>query len=249
MQREPLFNVPPVVTALIAVLIVVHVVRLLFLSAAQDQYIIDLFAFIPARYDTTLLLGNILPGGWGAQFWTFVTYAFLHASWLHLGVNIVWFLPFGTAIARRFGAMRFLAFFAVTAACGAMAHLIAHDGDNTIVIGASASISGTMAGAMRFAFQRGGPLGARRAGPEGDPYRVPAIPLLFVLTDLRVLMFIIVWFAINFLFGVGSVPLAGEGQAVAWQAHIGGFLAGLLLFSWFDPPDQARPPQQSALPH
>jgi len=209
LQREPLFNVPSVVTAIIALLIVVHVVRL-FLSGAHDQYVIDLFAFIPARYDTTLLLGNILPGGWGAEFWTFVTYAFLHASWLHLGVNIIWFLPFGSAIARRFGAIRFLAFFAVTAACGALAHLFAHAGDNTVVIGASASISGTMAGAMRFAFQRGGPLGARRAGLEVDPFRVPAIPLLFVLTDLRVLIFIIVWFAINFLFGIGSLPLAGD---------------------------------------
>jgi membrane associated rhomboid family serine protease len=65
---------------------------------------------------------------------------------------------------------------------------------------------------------------------------VPAIPLSGMLRDGRVLAFLAVWFGTNILFGMGTVTIAGEpGQAVAWQAHIGGFLAGLLLFSWFDP--------------
>jgi membrane associated rhomboid family serine protease len=234
-QRERLLNIPPVVTFLVAVFVIVHVGRLLLLTSAQDQYFLDLFAFIPARYDNTLLFGQLLPGGWGASLWTFVTYSFIHANWIHLGVNVIWFLPFGSAIARRFGPLRFLTFFAVTAATGAMLHLFTHGGDNTEVIGASAAISGTMAGAMRFAFQRGGPLGGRRDGAQ-DPYRVPAIPLLYVLTDARVLVFLIVWFGINIIFGAGSLSLTGPGQTVAWQAHIGGFLGGLFLFSWFDPP-------------
>jgi len=49
-----------------------------------------------------------------------------------------------------------------------------------------------------------------------------------------------VWFGLNLLFGLGSVSLVtGDNQSVAWEAHLGGFLAGLLLFSLFDP---ARPP-------
>jgi membrane associated rhomboid family serine protease len=240
-QREPLFNVPPVITFVVTFLVLVHIGRVWFLTPEQDQYFLNMFAFIPARYDNVWLMGQILPGGWGAEFWTFVTYAFIHASWMHLGVNMIWFLPFGSAIARRFGTVRFLAFFAVTAAAGAMAHLVTHGADNSEVIGASAAISGAMAGAMRFAFQRGGPLSPRREG-DVDPFRVPAIPLVFVLTDPRVLAFLVAWFGINILFGLGSVSLAGPGQTVAWQAHIGGFLAGLLLFSWFDlPPDHSRP--------
>ena len=107
------------------------------------------------------------------------------------------------------------------------------------MIGASAAISGTMAAAMRFAFQRGGPLNFRRSGDDSD-YRVPAIPLSGVLRDGRVLVFLLVWFGINILFGLGSLPMSGMGanQTIAWQAHIGGFLAGLLLFSWFDPKPQ-----------
>jgi membrane associated rhomboid family serine protease len=244
-QREPLFNIPPVVTFLVAVFVIVHVGRLWFLNAEQNQYLLDLFAFIPARYDNTYLFGDILPGGFGAEVWTFFTYSLIHASWLHLGVNVIWFLPFGSAIARRFGPARFLAFFAVTAACGAMLHLFTHGGDTAAVIGASAAISGTMAGAMRFAFQSGGPLSRQRES-GADPYRVPSIPLLFVLTDPRVLGFLVVWFGINILFGAGFTSLSG-GQPVAWQAHIGGFLAGLFLFSWFDPPpEQSR---AAALPH
>ena len=66
------------------------------------------FAFIPSRYDTSVVLGGVLPGGFGAQLWTFVTYALIHADWTHYGVNAVWLLPFGSAVARRFGALRFL---------------------------------------------------------------------------------------------------------------------------------------------
>src|SRR5664280_3437097 len=81
------------------------------------------FAFIPSRYDTSIVPGGALPGGFGAQLWTFVTYSLIHADWMHYGVNAVWLLPFGSAVARRFGAPRFLVFFAVTAAAGAAMHL------------------------------------------------------------------------------------------------------------------------------
>jgi len=71
---------------------------------------------------------------------------------------------------------------------------------------------------------------------------VPALPLSGVLRDPRVLAFVVVWFGVNFIFGAGSLPIVGEDAPVAWEAHIGGFLAGLLLFSLFDPaPRRATP--------
>ena len=93
-------------------------------SEQQDVEFLLTFAFIPARYDASLVLGGALPGGFGAEMWTFVTYALIHADWTHFGVNAIWLLPFGSAVARRFGAARFLAFFAVTAAAGAGLHLV-----------------------------------------------------------------------------------------------------------------------------
>ena len=235
MKREPALNIPPVIVAVLAVLALVHAVRVFVLTPDQNTELLWLLAFNPMRYGMGLLPPAALPGGLGAQIWTFVTYALLHASWIHLGVNAIWFLPFGSAVARRFGALRFLIFFAVTAAAGALAHLFAYGGQNAPVIGASAAISGTMAGAMRFAFQRGGPLSFWRTGGDAD-FRVPAAPLSRLLHEPAVLVFLVVWFGINLLFGLISLPTGmGGGEVVAWQAHVGGFLAGLLLFSWFDP--------------
>ncbi len=222
---------------MLAVMASIHAVRLFVLTSAQDNELLLLFVFDPARYGTGLLPYGGLPGGFGAQIWTFVTYAFLHASWTHLGVNAIWFLAFGSAVARRFGTARFLIFFCVTAAAGAIAHLFAFGGQEAPVIGASAAISGTMAAAMRFAFQRGGPLSFRRSGGDAD-YRVPALPLARALRESAVIAFLAVWFGLNLVFGLWSTPLTGDNEVVAWQAHIGGFIAGLLLFSWFDPPPE-----------
>jgi membrane associated rhomboid family serine protease len=78
-------------------------------------------------------------------------------------------------------------------------------------------------------------------GEDDEAYRVPALPLTGVLRDSRVLLFLTVWFGMNIVFGLISLPIGGNDQPVAWQAHIGGFLAGLLLFSWFDPVPKTPP--------
>lgn len=220
--------------ATIAAFVIVHAVRVVLLPASLQTEFLELFAFIPARYDA--LMRGQLPGSPGADLWSFVTYALIHANLLHLTLNVVWFLPFGSALARRIGAVRFLIFFAVTAAAGAAAHLVTHFGEFYPMVGASAAISGTMAAAMRFAFQPGGPLTRRRIE---DPvsYHVPAVSLLGALRDARFLAFTIVWFGINAIFGLGGFQLEA-GETVAWQAHIGGFVAGMLLFSVLDPADQ-----------
>ena len=237
---EPIFNVPSVVTATIAVLALVHGVREFILSPETDDLVLRLFAFIPLRYGSSPLAQEGLPGGRWADAWTFVTYAFLHGNWVHLGLNVVWLLAFGTPVARRFGALRFLGFFALTAAAGAAAHLIVYAGEPVPVVGASASISGFMAAALRFAFQRRGPL----IGRDPESYQVPALPLTAVLRNGRVLVFLVVWFGLNLLFGLGSLSVDGSEQTVAWQAHIGGFLAGLLAFSAFDPVRSAPAEEQ-----
>lgn len=229
-SREPVFNVPGVISALVLAMLAIHAVCTLVLSDADYIEVLALFAFIPGRFDSAA--GMALPGGLGADVWTFVTYALLHANWMHVGVNLIWLLAFGSPVARRFGPVRFCLFFAVTAAAGALAHLVSHPGAFVPMIGASAAVSGAMAAAVRFAFAPGGSLSPRRA-PTAD--HQPAAPLSGTLRDPRILGFVGVWFALNFLFGVGvSLPGAEDAQ-VAWQAHMGGFVAGLLLFPLFDP--------------
>lgn len=240
-DREPIFNLPAAIVFLIGAFAAVHIVREFLLTEEQDVEFLVLFAFIPARYETTLLAGGSVPGGLGADLWTLVSYSFIHADLTHILINSVWLLPFGSAVARRFGAARFFAFFALTSAAGALAHFATHPGSLVPVIGASAAISGCMAAAMRFVFQAGGPLGLFRRTDRGA-YLVPALSLGQALRDPRVVAFLVVWFALNLLFGLGSLSLAGGQQVVAWEAHIGGFLAGLLAFPIFDPaPRQSKP--------
>jgi len=233
-RSEPIFNVPAAVIAVIVVCVLVHLARSYLLTSDEDIDFLLTFAFIPARYDPTIAVDGALPGGWGADIWTFFTYAFIHGDAMHLGVNTLWLLPFGSAVARRFGSLRFIAFFAVTADADAAIHLVTHQGAVVPVIGASAAISGFMAAAIRFAFQRGGPLSMFRSGDEAA-YRVPAAPLTTALRDVRIIAFLAAWFGVNILFGLGSLAIPGIEQAVAWEAHIGGFLAGLILFALFDP--------------
>jgi membrane associated rhomboid family serine protease len=195
-----MLNVPPVVTAILAAIAVVHAVRAFVLSPRADLELLVWFAFIPARYDPAVAAQGGA-AGLGAQIWTFVSYALIHGDLTHLVVNAVWLLAFGSAVARRFGAFRFLLFFAVTAAAGAAAHLATHFGERVPMVGASAAISGCMAAAMRFAFQQGGPLGLWRTH-EAHAYHVPAAPLRAALTDPRVLAFLLVWFGLNLLLGL-----------------------------------------------
>jgi membrane associated rhomboid family serine protease len=234
---EPILNIPRVVLATVAVLIGVHLFRMFALSDAEDTQFVLTLAFIPARYSTNPAVSGQFPGGFGADLWTFFTYAFLHADILHIGLNLAWLIPFGTALARRFGALRYVLFMLVTAAAGALAQLVSSPGAAAPMIGASAAVSGAMAGAMRFIFQQHGPLEAWRGGAGNDEaYRVPAASLSAVMRDLRFLLFLVVWMGLNALFGLGAVSFATEpGQQIAWQAHIGGFFAGLLLFTAFDP--------------
>jgi membrane associated rhomboid family serine protease len=126
----------------------------------------------------------------------------------------------------------------VTAAAGALAHLLTHEHAIAPMIGASASVSGAMAAAIRFAFVKGSFLSFSR-GDADEAARVPALSLLRALRDPRVLGFLAVWFGVNIIFGMGSIAIGSEGASVAWQAHIGGFVAGLILFALFDPVPRA----------
>lgn len=230
-RREPILTLPGALTVYVLLIGLIHL-RVL-LPPELENWTIDVFGFIPKRYDSTLL-DISFPGGEGAKLWSFVTYSLLHANLSHIIFNVLWLLPFGSALARRFGPLRFFLFMGVTAAAGALAHLVTHEHAAVPMIGASASVSGTMAAAIRFAFVQGSFLSFSR-GDADAAAKVPALSLLDALRNRRVLGFLAVWFGVNIVFGVGSIAIGMDGASVAWQAHIGGFVAGLILFSLFDP--------------
>ncbi|WP_280110212.1 rhomboid family intramembrane serine protease [Methylocella silvestris] len=67
-------------------------------------------------------------------------------------------------------------------------------------------------------------------------YRLPALPLREIVSNRNAITFVVLWFLANFLFGVFPATIGLTDVSVAWEAHVGGFLAGLLAFKWFDPP-------------
>lgn len=225
-DRQPIFNVPRVLLVLLALLVAIHLVRAMLLTDSQAAWVILNFAFFPTRPEW--LTVQSVPG---AEIWSYLTYAFLHASWVHLGLNALWMVAFGSPLAWRFGTVRFLAFSAVAAVCGAALHMLANGGDTVPMVGASAAVSAHMAGAVRFLFI------APKRGSRS--YWAPAASLSAIFSDRRTLMFVGAWFAINLavgLFGLAN-PEAGR---IAWEAHVGGFAAGLLLFPLFDPVSRHR---------
>ena len=93
--REPILTLPGALTAYIALIAAIHL-RVL-LPVELENWTIDVFGFIPKRYDSTLLKITF-PGGAGAKVWTFVTYSLLHANLAHIGFNVLWLLPFGLSL-------------------------------------------------------------------------------------------------------------------------------------------------------
>ncbi len=246
--REPIFNLPRTVSLLIAAFVLVHVVRLYAFDVDQDVEFLAIFSFIPARFGLAGALEHY-PGGLPAALVSTVSYALIHADWTHLIVNSIWLAAFGSAVERRFRTGRFLAFSAACAIAAVGAHFLFYAETLVPVVGASGVISGHMAAAMRFVFQAGGPLrGLRRSDEAG--FQRPALPFSRMFADRRAVAFMLVFFAINLIVAATGGPLVEEGVQVAWQAHIGGFIAGIVLFPLFDPigTRTGGPPQTSEPP-
>ena len=217
---EPVFNVPAVVLWLTGALALVY--ALISLLAPDTQWdLLQLLSVVPARYNA--LFAGQLPEGAGTVAvlaLPLFTYAFLHGSLLHLGFNAIWLVALGAPIARRIGPAKFLEFFFLCSVLAVVFYIAVRLSSDAPIVGASGGISGLMGGVGRLMF----------APKSYDPMSKRVAPLL----DRRVLTFAVILTACNVLFAVSSFGFAGEGQAIAWQAHVGGFFAGLVLYGLFD---------------
>ena len=226
-RREPIFNAPTIVLVVIALFIAIHVVRDFLLSYEDQMDAIIYLAFIPARLTE---LGARLPGGFPVGLSSTLTHAFLHGDWLHLTINGAWLLAFGSLIARRCGNIGFLALFVAAAIAGALFLFVMNPSGLIPLVGASGAISGMMGGAFRLIFStEGGGFSVM----HHHPMAVPRMPLALALRDQRTMTAVLIWLAINLVFGFGLGDMFQSGE-IAWEAHIGGFLVGFLFFSWFD---------------
>jgi membrane associated rhomboid family serine protease len=219
--RQPFFRAPPVVPWLIAGLAVAHGLRI-WAPPGQALALVFQYGLVPARYSRAFLESRMLnPGPIWEQLLPFVTYMGLHNDWTHLGINCLWLLAFGPIVARRFGALLFLSFFIVCGVAGGLTYLVFNWGSENPVVGASGAISGLMGAAVRML-------------PGQVPWAQPGEAPLAPLFSRQIMVFTGVWLVVNLAAGLTGLGMGTQSVAVAWQAHLGGFAAGLLLVTAFD---------------
>jgi membrane associated rhomboid family serine protease len=224
-SRPPVFNIHGAILMLSAVCIAVHVVRTQLLSDWLNTRFLVGTAFFPLRYSPEHFAIDL------PTIFSPVTYSFVHGGWVHLIINIVWLAVFGSPLAYRIGWARSIGFWMVAAVAAAMTHLAVYHGQMVPVIGASGAVSGFMGAAARFGLRAN-----RRHPRRGFDGPLLSIPDTFRVRG--VVPFLLVWIALNMGIGFGFLDFA-DGAAVAWEAHIGGLVAGFLLVPLFVPQRRA----------
>lgn len=236
---QPFFMAPRIVLIMIGALVAAFAV-VAFLPPETQLRAVLAGSLIAARYASHF--GMDAPAFEAFQFEDsaasllspFVSHVFFHASPAHLGFNCIWLLIFGTTVARRLGANRplfsidgfygaslFLSFFLLGGVAAGLVFVLMNLDVMIPLIGASGAIAALMGGSARFVFRR--PL-------TGDIYSAPLAPL----RDRSVIGFSFAWVLINAMFAVFSTAFVPEGVSIAWEAHLGGYFFGLLVFPLFD---------------
>ncbi len=227
MTREPILNVPAAVVVALAILVLVHV-GMSRLTDVDDEHLVWVLAFIPARY---VGLASQLPGGPIASWTSFLTHQLVHGDVTHLLINSAWLLVFGSAVARRIGGVRFFLFAAICGIAGALAFMLVRWGEVVPMVGASGAISGLMAAGFRLLLP---------TIDNGDFHEMREAPRSVRLATLgecfrsqRLLFAVAAFIIVNFLVAFAA-PILSDAAGIAWEAHLGGFAAGLLLLGLFD---------------
>ncbi len=262
-SRVPVFNMPGAVTLSIGVLVAIQAVREFLLPETWDIHLVLDLALVPARWTLWFDPGEAseviraaadsgdpglqaareafaryIVGEHALQPWSLVTYALLHGSWMHVIFNSVWLAAFGSPVARRCGAWRYGLIALAGTAAGGLLHMLIDPLSAGPLVGASAGISALMAAAARFVFQP--PVSGYGGPPWQLPPRRPVEPIPELLRNRTAVSFLAIWLVTNLLFGLVSVPLVGESASIAWDAHLGGFIVGFLMFPLLDPREAPR---------
>lgn len=264
--REPILNLPSVVTFSILALVAIHAIRMFVLSEDTDLELVFNWAVIPARWavayggvdsqevvrilqegaseasrESLAAFAQFILGNGEGRPWTALTHALLHGSWTHVLLNSIWLAAFGTPIARRCGTGRFMLLAALSAVGGAVVYAVMNPMQIIPMIGASGGVSGLMAAASWFIFA---PAAWHWEGRLAEPHERPRQALGELIRNRPFLIFLGVWFFTNYLFAFVE-PFGAGGGTIAWEAHVGGYLVGLVAFPWLDP-IPARPRHISA---
>jgi len=204
-------------------LVVVNAAVFLFLAVQPEREIERLFQIygvVPARLHPDWSGPR---GPFGLAALPFFTSQFLHAGWLHVIVNMWTLAIFGRGVEWRMGSARFLVFYLLVGALSGAVHAYVNRLSLVPAVGASGAIAGVM-GAYLALFPR-----ARL---------MMVFPIFFypLFLPISAVLYILYWFFLQIYSGTLALADPGAAGDVAWWAHIGGFVAGLLLVAFFTPP-------------
>ena len=206
---------PPLVNwVLIAANIAAFLLELSQPSEKALQSFITAWGVVPREYSSGHDIAPLIP----LPFWsTLVTSMFLHGGWMHLGGNMLYLWIFGDNLNKVMGHVRYLLFYLVCGLAAGLAHIAFNSHSGVPSVGASGAISGVLGGYMLLF-----PRNRVRVMTRGGIMAVPA----YVMLGL--------WILIQFVSQIGAMAQTEEtGGGVAFMAHIGGFVAGLVLVKLF----------------
>ena len=173
-----------------------------FVEQSGGEAFIMKWAFVPRRFTANP----------SRDFLTLFTSMFMHGGWLHLGGNMLYLWIFGDNVEDRFGHAKFILFYFLCGLAATFAQLAFSLGSNVPNLGASGAIAGVL-GAYILLF----PQGRVRVMQNQQVIQVPALVVIGL------------WILLQFFSEIGSITNAQSGGGVAYMAHIGGFLAGVVL--------------------
>ncbi|HKZ43573.1 MAG TPA: rhomboid family intramembrane serine protease [Anaerolineales bacterium] len=173
-----------------------------FVEMSGGDAFIGKWAFVPSRF-----LANPI-----GDLPTLFTSMFMHAGWLHLGGNMLYLWIFGDNVEDRFGHVKFTIFYLVCGLAATFAQLAFSLSSNIPNLGASGAIAGVL-GAYLLLFPSG-----KVKVLQGQ--RVILVPSLIVIG---------LWIVLQVFSSIGSITAAADTGGVAYMAHVGGFLAGIVL--------------------
>lgn len=188
----------------------------LILSDREFNRFLLTYGLVPAEF-----IAGIGRTSFDAAVYTpLVTNLFLHGGWMHIIGNMWYIWIFGDNIEDRLGHFRFLVFYVLCGIAANLAHIFIDPGSTVPTIGASGAVSGVL-GAYLVTFPRAKVL--------------TLVPIFFFLQIIEIpaMLFLGLWFLLQLQYG--TISLLAAGTNVAWWAHIGGFVAGMLLIKLFTP--------------
>lgn len=226
----PVSSRPTVVWMLVIANVAVFLFQTI-LPARQEFAFLAEFALIPRRYGDPAWAYAV--GLDPRDRWPLLTNTFMHGGWLHLIANMWTLWLFGGAVEDRMGRLRFALFYLLCGVLASWAHMAAYPDSEVPALGASGAIAAVL-GAHITLFRRS---------------RVLLLVPIFVIPlpiPLSTWWYAAVWFAIQLWQGTGDLLFASReamvnGGGIAWWAHIGGFVAGLLAVRALAPPSRRQP--------